>query len=107
MLTIEEKLIKADEQIKKLKQQQILDERRKKEAKRKKDQRRNYIIGELVTKFFPEVLYFEPGNKADNVTIFLPLETFLQILSVDQELMSQLKQKVIDKLPAENRTSSL
>ena len=64
---------------------------RNREAKKKKDQRRNYIIGELISKYFPEVLKLEPGTKAENAITFEPLEVFLSILSNDKILMKRLK----------------
>ncbi len=59
--------------------------------KKKKDQRRNYIIGELVSHYFPEVLKLEPGTKEQNTVTFSSLESFLSALASDQELVRQIK----------------
>ena len=92
MLTIEERIAKSEERINRLKQQKKMQERKTKEASRKKDQHRNYIIGELVSKYFPEVLKLEPGTKAKNAITFEPLEVFLSILSSNEILMQRLKE---------------
>jgi len=94
MLTIEERGKNANQRVyeaqysQKLKQKQALD------AKKKKSQRRNFIVGELVAKYFPEVLEYEPGTQAENVERFRPLETFLRELATDQELVAKLKGKI-------------
>lgn len=55
----------------------------------------NCIIGELVTKYFPEVLKFEPGTKAENAVTFEPLEAFLSELATDQELLKRIKKRTL------------
>lgn len=97
MITIEERIAKAKERIQQLEQQKRVEQRKEREAKRKKDQRRNYIIGALVTKYFPEVSRFEPGTTAQNAVIFEPLEVFLSTLAADQTLMENLRNKSITK----------
>ena len=103
MLTIEERIARSEERIAKLKQQKRIEERKEREAKKKKDQRRNYIIGELVSKYFPEVLNLEPGTKAENTITFEPLEVFLSVLSSEQILMKQLKEKTKRKILEANK----
>lgn len=90
MLTIEERIINARNHVDEARKQQRLKQRQDREAQSKKDQRRNYIIGELVTKYFPIVLTFEPGTTAENAVRFKPLETFLSGLATDQEFMKKL-----------------
>ena len=89
-----ERITKAKDRVAKLEQQRRLEERREREAKRKKDQRRNYIIGDLVTKHFPEISRFEPGNTAE----FAPFETFLSVLAANQGVMARLKGEVGQRL---------
>lgn len=96
--TLNEKIAKAKEKIAKLEHQRKVETRREREAERKKNSRRQYIIGELVAKYFPEVQRFEPGTKVENAVEFKPLETFLLVLAADQELMIRLKEKVKCKL---------
>ena len=95
MMTIEERITKAKENVARLERERRLELKKEREAKKKKDQHRNYIIGELVTKYFPEVLKFEPGTKAENAVIFEPLEEFLAELAANQELLKQLKQRTL------------
>jgi hypothetical protein len=95
---LNEKIVKAKDRIAKLEHQQRVEKRRTREAERKKNSRRYYVIGELVTKYFPEVQRFEPGTKAENAVEFKPLETLLSVLAADQELMLILKKKVKCKL---------
>jgi hypothetical protein len=96
--TLNEKITKAKDKVAKLEYQRRVEKRREREAERKKNSRRQYIIGELVSKYFPEVQRFEPGTKIENAVEFKPLDTFLSVLAADQELMIQLKEKVKRKL---------
>lgn len=91
--TLAERIAKSKERTAKLEQQRRVELRQEREAKRKKDQRRNYVIGELVTKYFPEVLSLEPGTKAENAVTFKTLEAFLSALSADKELIKRLSEK--------------
>jgi len=59
----------------------------------KQQQRRNYIIGELFTKYFPEVNILIPGTNEENESTFSPLEAFLQTLSSDRELVEGIAYK--------------
>lgn len=100
--TLNEKIVKAKDRIAKLEHQQRVEKRRTLEAERKKNNRRQYIIGELVTKYFPEVQRFEPGTKAENAVEFKPLEAFLLVLTADQELIIRLKEMVNNRLSFQN-----
>lgn len=91
--TLAERIAKSKARTAILEQQRRVEQRQEREAKKKKDQRRNYVIGELVTKYFPEVLRFEPGTKAENAVTFEPLEAFLSSLCADLELIKQLSEK--------------
>ena len=96
--TLDERITKAKERVSKLEHQRRVEERREREAKKKKDQRRNYIVGEMVVKHFPAISRFEPGTKAENAVEFEPLETFLSMLAADQELVERLKVEVSQRL---------
>lgn len=98
MMSIEEKTAKTKEIVVKLEQQKRLEQKKAREEKSKKDQRRNYVIGELVTKYFPEALNFNPGTKDENAVIFEPLEAFLSELAADQELMKTLRERATMKI---------
>ena len=96
--TLNEKITKAKDKVAKLEHQRRVEKRQEKEAERKKNSRRQYIIGELVAKHFPEVQRFEPRTKAENAVEFRLLDTFLSVLAADQALMVRLKEKVKRKL---------
>ena len=89
--TLDERIAKSKEHTAKLERQKRQEKKRKRSAKKKKDQRRNYIIGELVSHYFPEVLKLEPGTKEQNTVTFSSLESFLSALASDQELVRQIK----------------
>ena len=82
-------------------QKQLLRQRSEKEAQNRKNQRRNYIIGELVSKYFPDVLDLEPGTQDENIAIFKQLEAFLYILSIDYDLTKKLQERA-DQVILEN-----
>ena len=91
-MSIEERIAKSKARTAKLEQQRKAEQRKKREAEKKINQRRNLIVGELVTKYFPEIRNFEPGTKAENMIRFEPLERILSALSADTQLINQLKQ---------------
>lgn len=97
-MSIEERIVKRKKFVAKIEQQKRLELKKERDEKRKQDQRRNYIIGELVTKYFPEVIKFEQGTKIENTVTFEPLETFLSELAADQELMKILRERVASKI---------
>lgn len=96
-LTLEERIAKSKAHTAKLEQQRRAEQKRERDAKKKKDQRRNYIVGEMVTKYFPELMCLEPGTNAENVDRFWQLEAVLSMLSDNKELMGQLKKKASRK----------
>ena len=94
-LTLEERIAKSKAHTAKLEQQKRAKQKSERDAKKKKDQRRNYIVGELVTKYFPELMSLEPGTIAENVDRFWQLEAVLSMLANNKELMEQLKKKAL------------
>ncbi len=101
MQTIDERISKAQEKLTQLQQKKRIELRKKHEEEKKKNQRRNYILGEMVTKYFPQVLKLDPGNKAENAVIFKPFENFLSKLAADQKNAESLA-KEIDKSSIQN-----
>lgn len=93
ILSIEERVKKVKEKIEKMETERRIDEKKKRENKEKEDKRRNYLIGELVSKYFPEILLLKVENKEQHAATFKPLEAFLKVLSEDTELVAQLKKK--------------
>lgn len=92
MQNIDEKIVKAEERLKKLKQEQQLAQRRIKEREKKINQHRYYVIGEMFVHFFPQCLNLNPGKKEENTAVFKPLEKFLLELSVDEKWLSRLNE---------------
>ena len=90
---LDERIAKSKAQTAKREQLLRTEKRKEREAEKKKNQRRNYIVGELVTKHFPEIMALEPGTKAENTVRFEPLNAFLSILSANQKLLDIIKEK--------------
>ena len=59
---LEDKLTKAEATVALIKEQKRHKELRELEAQWKKNQSRHLILGEMVTKFLPEVSRFEPSS---------------------------------------------
>lgn len=89
-MSLERRIREAQETCAKLEQQRRVALRKEQEAKRKTGQRRNFIIGDLVTIYFPVVQKYMPGTKAENRIRFEPLEAFLYVLSHDDQLVELL-----------------
>lgn len=92
MLTIEERTQNAVQRIDNSRHHQRVVQKEDHDLKKRRDQQRNYIIGALVSKHFPEVTAFEPGTQAENAFRFKPLEAFLSKLASNQRLVEQLKE---------------
>jgi len=92
-MTMKEIVKSADDRIAQAKYQQRLKLKQARDAQRRKDQRRNYAVGELVIKHFPELLCIEPGTKAENALRLASLEAFLTELAADQELVEKIKER--------------
>ncbi len=93
MATLEENIAKAKKHIKKLEHQQRIRLRKEREKKKKQDQRRNYIVGELVCKYFPQLLELPPGSKTQNEQTFKELEVDLIKLSQNGEFVCLLSEQ--------------
>ena len=94
MLTIEERTANAEERIAKTRRQRSAEEKAARDKLKKLNDRRNYILGELLCKYFPELMELEPGStKAENAARFAPFENFLSTLADDPELMNELKER--------------
>ena len=98
MSKFKEKVVQETDNWERMLRLQRVERRNQRIAKSKEDKHRNYIIGELVSKYFHEILNFKPGNKEHNSIEFAPFETFLKILADDKNLMERLKKEVIYRL---------
>ena len=90
-MSIEERTVKANERINAAENRRRQEERATQEAQRRRDSRRNYVIGELVTRYFPSLREYEPGTDTENKSRFEPLEAFLYVLSTDYDLVRELQ----------------
>ena len=94
IMSIEERSANADKRMEAPKQQQQRQkERMEQDTQKRKNQRRHYIIGELVARYFPFVLKYEPGTGAENRIRFEPLEAFLYVLSTDPDRVDELQER--------------
>lgn len=91
IMSIEERTANANRRIDATERKRRQEERVAQEEQKRKDSRRNYIIGELVARYFPSLQEYDPGTDAENRTHFEPLEAFLYVLSTDYELVEELK----------------
>lgn len=93
MMSIKERTSNANRRIVAAEQKKRQEERAAQEAQRRNDSRRNYIIGELVTRYFPSLREYEPGTDTENKSRFEPLEAFLYVLSTDYDLVRELQDR--------------
>lgn len=91
MLTTEERIAQTKKRSAELAQKDRETHRQEREDMKKADKRRNYIIGELVTQYFPEVKELQPGNSENNAVTFKLLEAFLYVLSKSHSTLDELK----------------
>ncbi len=92
-MTTQERKANADRRIYGSELERRRKDQAEKNAQARKDHSRNFIIGELVAKYFPEVLDLEPGTKEENMVNFEKLEAFLYVLSTDYELVRELRDR--------------
>lgn len=93
-----ERINDLNKKIKSLEAQKRTEQRKIREEKRKLEQRRFYIVGEMVVKHFPELAKIVPGNNKQNAENFSGFEAFLQIVSSDEKF-TVLFQKFMEQTP--------
>lgn len=101
IMSIEERAANAKRKISAAEQKKRQEERAAQEAQRRKDSRRNYIVGELVARYFPDIRNIEPGTDVEGQNRFESLESFLYVLSADYDLVEELRERAA-KLVAED-----
>ena len=95
MSTFDERIAREREKLEHLKRQQRAHDTREKKRHEAISRDRQRIIGELVSKYFPEVLRFQPHrSNAENQIEFAPIEKFLITLTADTEYVSWLKERI-------------
>ena len=104
MANHDEQIKKYQERIYQLKNQKKSIEQREKAKQRKEDERRNFIVGELVCEYFPELMKYQPKRKrADTIAEFAPVEAFMRELSNKSDIVSQIKNQVEMTIPIVRR----
>lgn len=91
MLSLEERLSNANKKIEEATHQRRINNQKEKEMKQKKETLRNMIIGELVVKYFPELLDIEDEINSENKENTEKLEAFLETLASHPEVVEQIK----------------
>lgn len=101
IMSIEERTANANRRVTAAEQKKRQEKRAAQDAQRQKDRRRSFIIGELVTRYFPNIRNIEPGTDVENQNRFESLEAFLYVLSADYGLVEELRERAT-QLVAEN-----
>ena len=89
LLSIEERIKLADIRVAQLDHKTRVECRQARERKKNAVQRQNYVVGELVLKFFPQIIELKS------------IEKFLFMMASDPCLMKELK-KIVMKIDSEN-----
>ncbi len=84
--TLEERIAESKAKTAHLEQQRRAELYRERKMKKKLDQRRCYVVGELVCKYFPALKELKPGTKEQNKIIFKKFEAFLSSLASDENV---------------------
>jgi len=93
MSSVNDRIEKAKERLEQLKHQKKLQDMRERKAKQKTDIRRYIIIGEMVCKYFPEVMLYQPRKtNTENAEEFSHLDDFLQELSISDDIVAKIKE---------------
>lgn len=102
MATVNEIINKANKKIEEQKRLKRAAVRRERETKKVKDNRRNYIIGKIFVKYFPEVLSLEPGTKAENVVEFSAIDILFLRLAKNETANIWLQEEITQKASLSN-----
>lgn len=84
MMSLEERTKQADKKLR-------AADTSKRKSQQTSDRRRNSLIGEIFTKYFPSVKSLTTGSAAQNDKEFAELEAFFYLLSLDTDLLEDLK----------------
>ena len=100
MLTVAERTANAAARAEAAEKKLRQERRDERIAVEKKNHRRNYIIGEIYCKYFPEALGIDPGRtKAENAPRFAYMEAFISALANDHSLVQMLRERANQMLP--------
>ena len=93
ILTMEERCKIARERAEQSEKAQRIANKLEEERKEKVDNRRKYIVGDLVIAAFPSLLDITPGTSAENEIRFQKLKRFLVTLANSPELIKAVEEK--------------
>ena len=93
-------------QLEQLERKRRIADRNNRETQEKIRKKQYYLIGELVSEYFPEILCQKAEQPTEDALSFKPLESFLSVLSEDKELINQLKQRAINRAQREGECVS-
>ena len=93
-MTSSDQYKRASRRIEAAEHQRRVEQRQERERLRKRSQRQNYIIGELICNYFPELRQIEPGTKEENKVRFALLTCVLKLMANSPDLISMLKDLV-------------
>ena len=95
MLTMDERVQNAEQRVEDGKHSQRLAEKAERDRQRSEDNRRKYIIGGLVLKYFPELHEIKLGaNRGETQANFSQVDAVLSLLASKRELISELRDTV-------------
>lgn len=104
MPTLDERIALEREKLEQLQRRKRAQGQHEKECRRKDNERRKYIIGAMISQYFPEVENFQPRRtNAENDVEFAPLANFLSQLAADREYVTQLKERAAQQTLPDNR----
>lgn len=87
--SLEERIAESKAKTAQLEQNRRAELYRERKIKKKLDQRRNYIVGELVCKYFPALKELKPETKEQDNETFKKFEEFLSTLASDQNILNK------------------
>ena len=91
ILAVNERATNADKRVELAKRQQQAAQSQKQKRQEKDTNHHKFVIGGLVTKYFPTLLSIELGSKGAPSAELAQVESFLAVLAADQELVDKLK----------------
>jgi len=95
-MILNEQYTHAARRIEAAEHQRRVEQRQERDRLRKRSQRQNYIIGEMVCDYFPELRQIEPGTKEENKVRFALLTCVLKLMANSPDLISMLKNLVYE-----------
>lgn len=96
-----DKIAALEKKIESLKKKERTEQKKLRDEQRKRDQRRFYVVGEMVVNYFPGLEEITPGSKAENSELFGGFESLLKAVSSDEKY-TWLFQNLMQRKPKNN-----